>query len=51
MVPFHSADFLQQAMLKIALDVSHLSTSGADIVRNQVEIDRDPRIYLVASGQ
>jgi hypothetical protein len=51
MVPFQPADLLQQAMLKIALDVSHPPTSEADIVRNQVEIDRDPRIYLVASGQ
>jgi hypothetical protein len=50
LVPFQPADFLQQAVLKIPLDVSYLSTSGADIVRNQVEIDWDPCIYLVASG-
>jgi hypothetical protein len=38
-------------MPKIALDVSRPSTSEADIVRNLIGIDRDPRIYLVAPGQ
>jgi hypothetical protein len=54
MTLFQAIEPLQQAYCaEIAPDVSRQSTptSEADIVRKPVEIDRDPRINLVALGQ
>jgi hypothetical protein len=54
MTLFQAVEPLQQAYCaEIAPDVPRPSTptSEADLARNPVEIDRDPRINLVAPGQ